>query len=112
METLQKVFIEIGIPYQVVFAIIAIVFLTEWTKTLAKNVEIYLEEKYKKEIKIFDHTKIIFLIFWSIMANICLVIGKVITWSLMPLYTFALIGVCSFCYELIIKKVQKWLEDI
>lgn len=51
METLQKVFIEIGIPYQVVFAIIAIVFLTEWTKSLVKNIEIYLEENIRKRLR-------------------------------------------------------------
>lgn len=112
MEAIRNVLIEIGVPYQVVFAVIAVVLVTEVTKEACKKLEEYLEKKKGKEIKIFDHTKIIFLIFWSIVAAVTLVIGKVITWSLCPLYTFALIGCCSFCYELILKKVKKWIEDV
>lgn len=112
MEALKNLFNEIGIPYQVLFAIIVVVFFTEASKDACKSLEKYLEEKKGKEIKIFDHTKIIFLIFWSAIACVCLALAKIITWVTFPLYLFAIIGCCSFLYELIIKKVKTWLKNV
>lgn len=112
MEALKNFFVEIGIPYQVLFAIIVVVFITEASKEACKKLEEYLEEKKGKEIKIFDHTKIIFLIFWSAIACVCLALAKIITWATFPLYLFAVIGCCSFLYELILKKVKTWLENV
>ena len=108
MEALKNLFNEIGIPYQVLFAISVVVL----SKDACKSLEKYLEEKKGKEIKIFDHTKIIFLIFWSAIACVCLALAKIITWVTFPLYLFAIIGCCSFLYELIIKKVKTWLENV
>ena len=104
MEALKNFLIEIGIPYQV--------YITEASKDACKSLEKYLEEKKGKELKIFDHTKIIFLIFWSAIACVCLALAKIITWVTFPLYLFAIIGCCSFLYELIIKKVKTWLENV
>lgn len=112
MEVLKNLFKEIGIPYQVLFAIIVVVFLTEASKDACKSLEKYLEEKKGKEIKIFDHTKIIFLIFWAAIACVCLVLAKIISWETLPLNLFAVIGCCSSLYELIIKKVKTWLENV
>lgn len=112
MEALKNFFIEIGIPYQVILCMIVVVFATEATKDLFKKLEDYLEEKYQKQIKIFDHTKIIFLILWSVIATVCLAIGNIIAWPTFPLYLFAIIGVCSFLYELILKKVKAWFENV
>lgn len=112
MEALKNFFIEIGIPYQVILCMIVVVFATEATKDLFKKLEYYLEEKYQKQIKIFDHTKIIFLIFWSAIACVCLALAQIITWVTFPLYLFAIIGCCSFLYELILKKVKTWLENV
>lgn len=111
MTQFEQIMNQFGIPGQVVLAIIAVVFVTEATKELFKKLEEYLEAKKGKEIKFFDHTKIVFLIFWSIVAAILLAVYKVITWSGVPLYVFAIIGFSSFCYELILKKVKKCLED-
>lgn len=112
MEALKNLFNEIGIPYQLLLAIIAVVFITEATKEACKKLEEVLEKKYEKEIKIFDHTKIIFLILWSAVACVCLALAKIITWPTFPLYLFAVIGCCSFLYELILKKVKSWLENV
>lgn len=109
--TIKLFFEEVGIPVELIFALIIVIMITESTKAACKTLESKLEDKYKKEIKIFDHTKIIFLIFWSMIAILCLIACKVITWNQFPIYTFALIGSGSFCYELIVKKVKKWLED-
>ena len=112
MEALKNFLVEIGIPYQVLFAIIVVVFITEASKDACKSLEKYLEEKKGKEIKIFDHTKIIFLIFWSSIACVCLALAKIISWVTLPLYLFAIIGCCSFLYELILKKVKAWSENV
>lgn len=112
MEALKKLFNEIGIPYQFFFAIIVVVFITEASKDACKSLEKYFEEKKGKEIKIFDHTKIIFLIFWSAIACVCLALARIITWVTFPLYLFAIIGFCSSLYELILKKVKTWLENV
>lgn len=112
METVKNFVIESGIPYQVILCVIVVVFATEATKDLFKKLENYLEEKYQKQIKIFDHTKIIFLILWSVIATVCLAIGNIIAWTTFPLYLFAIIGSCSSLYELILKKVKTWLENV
>lgn len=109
---IKNIFETCGIPIQVLFAIVLVIMATESTKSAAKSLETYLEKKKGKEIKIFDHTKIIFLIFWSLIAVLCLCLSKIIKWNQFPIYTFALIGSGSFLYELIVKKVQKWLEDV
>ena len=111
MTQFEQIMNQFGIPGQVILAIIAVVIVTEATKELFKKLEIYLEEKKGKQIKFFNHTKIIFLIFWSIIAAVVLAMSKVIEWNAVPLYIFAIIGFSSFCYELILKKVKKCLEE-
>ena len=111
MTQFEQIMDQFGIPGQVVIAIIAVVFVTESTKEVFKKLEEYLEAKKGKEIKFFDHTKIVFLIFWSIVAAVLLAVNKVITWPGVPLYVFVIIGSSSVCYELILKKVKKCLED-
>lgn len=111
MTQFEQIMNQFGIPGQVVLSIIAVVFVTEATKKLFKKLEEYLEAKKGKEIKFFDHTKIVFLLFWSIVAAILLAVYKVIIWSGVPLYVFVIIGFSSVCYELILKKIKKCLED-
>lgn len=95
-----------AIPKEVIFAVFLVVILTELTKILLSSLEKYLETKKGKEIKLFDHTKIILVIFWSLIFSAILAISKVYTWPKMPLYFFAILGLSSFFYELIIKKLK------
>ena len=50
MEALKNLFNEIGIPYQVLFAISVVVLITEASKDACISLEKYLEEKKGKEI--------------------------------------------------------------
>lgn len=99
------------IPFEMIMAIVATVLLTEGTKSALAKLEVILEEKKGKQIKFFDHTKIIFVIVYALIATICLVIANVINWLQYPLYAFSILGASTTCYELIIKKVKNKVEQ-
>lgn len=96
-----------SIPKEVIFAVLLVAILTEVTKMLIAKLETVLEAKKGKEIKIFDHKKILLVIFWSLLFAILLAVAKIYTWTQVPLYFFAILGTSSFFYELIIKKMKQ-----
>lgn len=97
------------IPTGIIIAIISVVMLTEATKLLLGHLECYLEEKKGKQIKFFDHTKIILTIVWSIVMTIVCVKSEVIEMNKCLLYFFVIIGAASCFYELILKKINRLL---
>lgn len=99
-----------SIPKEVVIAILLVVILAECTKRAVSKLEEYLENKYQKQIKIFDHTKVIFVTLWSVIASILLAVANVLTWHQVPLYFFVIFGAAVVLYEYIVKKVQKLWE--
>lgn len=98
------------IPAEVSVAVLIIVFATEATKGLISILENYLEVKKGKEILIFNHTKIIFVIIWSLIASVILAGAKVYSWNMMPLYCIGMYGAASIFYELILKKINSFLD--
>jgi len=98
------------IPKEVIIAVIIVVVLTECTKKGLAKLEEKLEAKKGKEIKFFDHTKIIFVTVWAAVASILLAVAEVIAWKQLPLYGFCILGASVAAYEYIIKKVQALWE--
>lgn len=95
------------IPAGVLVALLGVVLMTEATKTALSILEDYLEAKVKRQIKFFEHTKIVFCIFWSMVFTAFLAWGEIIQTKTAPLYLFVLIGASSVLYELIIKRLKK-----
>lgn len=106
LNSIKEFFVEIGIPPQVIIAIVSVIFVTEVTKNLLTILENYLEEKKGKQIVIFNHTKIILVVIWSIIASIILAASNIIGWHDVLLYLFVLTGFSSFLYDIIIKKFK------
>lgn len=107
----KSFFESIGLPVELLLICVLVIIFTEKTKECVKYLEDYLEDKKQKQIKIFDHTKIIFLIFWSIIGNIVLVTSGKATWNNYVMDLFITIGVCITCYELVVKKIQKAINE-
>lgn len=103
-DLINKVFENI--PYQVIIAVFVVIVITELTKKLFEKVEKKLEAKKGKEIKIFNHTKIIFSIFWSLVLSVSFVFAKIYTWGESPLYFLVIVGAATIFYELVLKKIK------
>ena len=91
-------------------AIMAVVLMTEFTKEILKMLEDYLEEKKGKQIKFFDHTKILLSIFWSVIIVMTLTLTNVFSKTDFVIYFFMIIGASNVFYELILKKLKKILD--
>lgn len=94
------------IPYQVIVAVFVVIVFTELTKKLFALIEKELEAKKGKEIKFFDHTKIIFSLVWSLLLALSFAIGKIYTWAELPLYFLVIVGAATVLYELVWKKIK------
>ena len=95
------------IPAGVIVALVAVVLMTEATKTAIALLEVWLEEKKGRQIRLFDHTKIILTILWSVIMTVVIVYAEVIPLKAAGLYLFVIIGAACVLYELIIKKIKK-----
>lgn len=104
-----KEFLE-WLPKEVLLAVLIVVVLTECTKRALKVLEEKLEAKKGKEIKFFDHTKVIFVTLWSLIAAVILALANVYTWTQAPMYGFTIFGAAVACYEYIVKKIGKLWE--
>lgn len=99
------------LPKEVIISVFVVIFLTELTKNLFSKLENYFETKKGKEIKFFNHTKIIFSILWSAITCVLLVVAKVYTWNKLPMYFFVVLGASGFFYDLVVKKYKNWKKD-
>lgn len=93
-------------PYQVGIAVLVVIVITELTKNAVAKIEKKIEEKKGKEIKFFDHTKIIFSLFWSLFFSVSFAMGKIFTWAEFPLYFLAIVGASTILYKLVWKKIK------
>ena len=93
-------------PYQVGIAVFVVIVITELTKNVVAIIEKKIEEKKGKEIKFFDHTKIIFSLFWSLVFSVSFDMGKIFTWAEFPLYFLAIVGASTILYKLVWKKIK------
>lgn len=92
------------------FAMVVVVSLSEFTKSSLSVLENYLETKYQREIKFFNHCKIIISIFWTMVVVATFVLAKLYTWNEYPLYCLAIIGLSTVAYELILKRVRSLFD--
>lgn len=104
-----KEFLE-WLPKEVLLAVLIVVVITECTKRALKVLEEKLEAKKGKEIRFFDHTKIIFVTVWALVATVILGFAGVYTWTQAPMYGFTIFGAAVACYEYIVKKIGKLWE--
>jgi hypothetical protein len=95
------------IPKEVILSVFIVVVITEITKKSLEVLEKKLEEKKQKQIKFFDHTKVIFVTVWSVVMAIILVVSGVYKWQQLPLYFFVIFGASVILYEYIVKKIKK-----
>lgn len=112
IKTFQNFMESIGIPGEVVVAILGVICITEFAKRGLAILEKFLEEKYKKEIKFFDHTKILLTCIFSIFATITLVGMKTLTWPQVPMYSLGIMGASALLYDVVLKKAKKFIEDL
>lgn len=113
MTALANYFEELlnWIPKEVALAVIIVIVMTELTKQIMAILEEEVETQKGKQIKIFDHIKIIFVTFWSILASVFLVLAGVYTWHALPLYFFAVLGAAVILYEYVVKRLNKIWKD-
>lgn len=111
-EAIRNTLEEIGIPAQVIIAIIGIIFASDFIKGVLAYIEKYLEEKKGKQIRFFDHTKIVIVFFCSLIAALTLWGLNVIKGVEVLIYSLALCGVSCILYDVVIKKVKQKIEDV
>lgn len=95
-----------GLPQVVIVAAILVIFFVQSTLSLAETIEEKLEKKYNKQIKIFDHKKIWLSLIWCTIATVILAVSGFIKWLETPFYLFVIMGIATFCYETVIKKLS------
>lgn len=99
------------IPMAVIIAVIAVIFATEFSKVIVFWLEEYLETKLERQIKLFDHSKILLLLFWTVIAVATLVYAEQIDKRMAVIYFMLIVGASTILYELVIKKVKKYIGD-
>lgn len=92
------------VPIPVIVAVTAVIMLVYGSLKIAGIVEAYLEEKYGKQIKIFDHKKIWLSFFWCVVVSITLALAKFIQWRELAYYALFILGASTFLYEAFLKK--------
>lgn len=93
------------LPIPVIVAIVCCIMLVSMSKKLVSIVEEYLEEKYQRQIKIFDHKKIWLSVLWCVVLTVTLALAGQIAWSEFLLYLFEILGASTFFYEAFLKKL-------
>lgn len=105
--SLQEIiaFVTTYIPVPVIIAIILNIFFVYMTQKLVCKFENWIEEKKKKQIKIFDHKKIWLSVFWCVVLSVVLACTNLIEWKQLVYYMFIILGASTFCYEAFLKKI-------
>lgn len=110
-DSITKIFETFGFKAEMFFAVILVICITDATKEFLKMLETHLEKKKGKEIVFFNHTKIVLVLIYSIIASVVLAFAKVITWNAVPLYSFFILGLSAFFYDIALKKLLKLLDE-
>lgn len=93
-------------PVAVIMAIVLVVVFTELLKKAVEKLEAALE-KNRKQIKIFNYTKIWLAVFCSVVLSVALVLAGFLEWRQLFVYTPAILGMAIFLYEAILKTFRK-----
>ena len=104
IDFLRQIFDKM--PYQVCIAVLVVIVITELTKNAVAKIEKKIEEKKGKEIKFFDHTKIIFSLFCSLVFSFFFSILFIFILAEFPLYFLAIVGASTILYKLVWKKIK------
>lgn len=99
------------LPIPVILAVIAVIMLVYGSLYLATVLEAWLEKKYNKQIKIFDHKKIWLSVFWCVVLSVALALGKFIFWHEVPYYWLIILGASTFLYQAFLKKTGIKKDD-
>lgn len=99
------------IPIPVIVAVVAVIMLVYVSIYIAGLVEAYLEEKWQKQIKIFDHKKIWLSVFWCVIVSVTLAGAKFILWRELAYYSLIILGASTFLYEAFLKKLGIKKDD-
>ena len=92
------------VPIPVIVAVAANIMLVYGSQWLVTQIENYLEDKNKKQYKLFDGKKVWLSVIWCIVLSVTLALAKFIEWREMPFYLFVIMGASTFCYEAFLKK--------
>ena len=92
------------VPIPVIVAVAANIMLVYGSQWLVTQIENYLEEKNKKQYKLFDGKKVWLSVIWCVVLSVTLALAKFIEWREMPFYLFVIMGASTFCYEAFLKK--------
>lgn len=99
------------LPIPVIVAVAAVIMLVYVSIYIAGLVEAYLEEKWQKQIKIFDHKKIWLSVFWCVIVSVTLAAAKFILWRELAYYSLVILGGSTFLYEGFLKKLGIKKDD-
>ena len=99
------------IPIPVIVAVAAVIMLVYVSIYIAGLVEAYLEEKWQKQIKIFDHKKIWLSAFWCVIVSVTLAWAKFILWRELAYYSLVILGASTFLYNAFLKKLGIKKDD-
>lgn len=99
------------VPIPVMVAVVAVIMLVYGSMYIAGIVEVYLEEKSGKQIKIFDHKKIWLSLFWCVIVSVTLALAKFIAWRELAYYALIILGASTFLYEAFLKKLGIKKDD-
>lgn len=93
------------IPIPVIVAVAANIMLVYGSSFIVSVIEKYLEEKNKKQYKLFDGKKVFLSAFWCVVLSVTLALAKFIEWRELPFYLFVILGASTFLYEAFLKKL-------
>ena len=92
------------VPIPVLVAVAANIMLVYGSQWLVTQIENYLEDKNKKQYKLFDGKKVWLSVIWCIVLSVTLALAKFIEWRELPFYLFVILGASTFCYEAFLKQ--------
>ena len=99
------------IPYPVIAGIIAVIMLMYATLYLLTAIEDYLEAKLNKQIKLFDHKKVLLSLLWSVVVSITLVLSGFIEAKQILFYSLMILGGSTVLYETFLKGIGVTKDD-
>lgn len=92
------------IPIPVIVAVAANIMLVYGSQWLVTQIENYLEDKNKKQYKLFDGKKVWLSVIWCVVLSVTLALANFIQWRELPFYLFVILGASTFLYEAFLKK--------
>ena len=93
------------VPIPVLVAVAANIMLVYGSQWLVTQIENYLEDKNKKQYKLFDGKKVWLSVIWCVVLSVTLALAKFIEWRELPFYLFVILGASTFLYEAFLKKL-------